>query len=234
MATFLAARRHRVMDLQLPTPHLPTPKELQIPNQTPRNANSVLSFRSGILTAMPHEGVRIHQHAVQFYENEASLVTTVGGFLGEGLAAGQPAIMIATPDHREAIVRHLEGRAIDCARACRNGDLILLDAEETLALFMVGDAPNAELFEYNVGGLITRTRAGRPRAVVRAYGEMVDLLWKIRPEAAIKLEILWNTLAMKHDFALLCGYAMGSFYKQSKQLDVISALHSHVVPVVTA
>ena len=41
---------------------------------------------------------------------------------------------------------------------------------------MVGDAPNAELFEHNVGGLITRTRGGRPHAVVHAYGEMVDLL----------------------------------------------------------
>ena len=55
---------------------------------------------------MPHEGVRVHQHAVQFYENEASLVTTVGGFLG-GDCRRATGVVIATPDHREAIVGHL-------------------------------------------------------------------------------------------------------------------------------
>jgi hypothetical protein len=59
---------------------------------------------------------------------------------------------------------------------------------------------------------------------------MVDVLWKQgRSAAAIKLEILWNKLAMKYSFALLCGYAMGSFYKQTQHLDDVCALHSHVV-----
>ena len=47
-------------------------------------------------------------------------------------------------------------------------------------------------------------------------------------EAAIKVEILWNKLADKFSFALLCGYAMGNFYKQAKQLEDICALHTYV------
>ena len=59
---------------------------------------------------------------------------------------------------------------------------------------------------------------------------MVDVLWKRGEfEAAINLEILWNRLATKYRFALLCGYAMGSFYKQTQQLADIAALHSRVI-----
>jgi hypothetical protein len=137
--------------------------------------------------------------------------------------------VIATSTHCSDIIAALGERLIDCVRALRHGDLILLDAEATLDLFMVGDRPNAELFEENVGRLMEQATNGR-RTPVRAYGEMVDVLWKQgRPEAAIKLEILWNMLAMKYRFTLLCGYAMGSFYKQTARLDEVIAQHTRVI-----
>jgi hypothetical protein len=170
-----------------------------------------------------------HHHAVQFYGSEHSLFTTVAGFLGEGLVSRQPAIVIATASHRAAIEEHLCERLIDCAQARRNGDLVLLDAEEMLGQFMIGDEPDPDLFEQNVGLVVKQVLDGRGRTVVRAYGEMVDVLWKRgRSEAAIKVEILWNKLADKFSFALLCGYAMGNFYKQAKQLEDICALHTYV------
>jgi hypothetical protein len=171
-----------------------------------------------------------HHHAVQFYGTEQSLCATVAGFLAEGLVTGQPALVIATAPHTDAIVEHLNGRLIDSERAIRTGDLILLDAEATLDLFMIGDAPDAALFAENMGRLIDQAVNGRTGIVLRAYGEMVDVLWKQgRTESAIKLEILWNKLALKYNFALLCGYSMGSFYKQSKQLDRVIAQHTHVI-----
>ncbi len=58
---------------------------------------------------------------------------------------------------------------------------------------------------------------------------MVDVLWKAGQDmAAIKLEMLWNTLAMTHDFQLLCGDAMRNFYKDAS-LAEIHHQHSHVV-----
>jgi hypothetical protein len=178
------------------------------------------------------EGLPKHHHAVQFYGTDESLFVTVAGFLAEGLLTGQPSIIIATPAHRAAIVEHLCARRIDCNQAIRDGDLLLLDAEETLDLFMVADSPDADLFTDNVGRLIEQTLNGRTRVIMRAYGEMVDVLWKQgRSEAAIKLEILWNKLALRFKFALLCGYAMGSFYKQTQQMEAICAHHSHVVPI---
>ena len=178
--------------------------------------------------ALPDSGLP-HHHAVKFYGTDDSLFTTVAGFLAEGLIARQPAIIIATTSRREAIVEHLCGRLIDCAAAIRRGDLLMLDAEDTLGLFMVDGMPDRELFEQSVGKIVQQTLTGRP-GVMRAYGEMVDVLWKQgQTDAAIALEILWNRLAHKHDFALLCGYAMGSFYKQSKQLDAVCSQHSHVI-----
>lgn len=168
-------------------------------------------------------------HAVRFYGNDESLFTTVAGFLSEGLVAHEPAIIIATPAHSAAIEEHLAGRLIDCAQARRNGDLVMLDAEELLGQFMIGDEPDAQLFDESVGLIVKQVLDGRGRTLVRAYGEMVDVLWKDgRTEAAIKLEILWNKLALKYSFALLCGYAMGSFYKQAKHLEDICAQHTHV------
>jgi len=175
---------------------------------------------------VPHS----HHHAVQFYGNEHSLFTTVATFLSEGLVARQPAIIIATESHREAIEEHLCGRLIDCVQARRNGDLVMLDAEEMLGQFMIGDVPDPDLFDQNVGSVVKQVLDGRGRTIVRAYGEMVDVLWKQgRAEAAINLEILWNKLALKHSFALLCGYSMGNFYKQAKQIEDIRSHHTHVV-----
>jgi hypothetical protein len=31
--------------------------------------------------------------------------------------------------------------------------------------------------------------------------------------ASIRLEMLWNKLAVTHEFSLLCGYAIGKLYK---------------------
>jgi len=174
--------------------------------------------------------VHAHHHAVQFYGAESSLFATVAGFLSEGLIGRQPAVVIATAVHADGICRHLRDRLIDVDEARRVGDLVILDADDMLSLFMVNGEPDAALFDRNVGGLITQTLRGDKRTVLRAYGEMVDILWKQgQADAAIRLEILWNTLAEKHRFALLCGYAMGSFYKQPKQFADVVEQHTHVV-----
>lgn len=178
----------------------------------------------------PQPRIHAHHHAVQFYGSDKSLFTTVAGFLSEGLVTGQPAIVIATESHREAIVEHLAARLIDVKEAQRVGDFLLLDAEQMLAKFIVDGSPDPKLFARHVGGVIEKMLKGRPRTIVRAYGEMVDVLWKDgRAEAAIMLEMFWNKLATKHGFALLCGYAMGSFYKQSKHFEQICEQHTHVI-----
>jgi hypothetical protein len=180
---------------------------------------------------MQHEDrVHAHHHAVQFYGTDQDLFTTVAGFISEGLISGQPAIVIATPAHCMAILSELSHRLIDVEQAKHIGDLVCMDAEETLATFMANDLPDPQAFKKNVGDVIAQSLAGRTRTPVRAYGEMVDVLWKqAKVDAAIKLEILWNELAQTHAFQLLCGYAMGSFYKQAEHYEQVCQQHTQVI-----
>jgi hypothetical protein len=167
-------------------------------------------------------------HAVRFYESRQSLAGIVGQFLGEGFVAGLPAVVIATPEHLDAIKGVLMARFFDVARLEAAGDLIMADAEAILAQFMVDGMPDPARFRHAITPLIERACRGRKECVIRAYGEMVDVLWKAgHTVAAVRLETLWNQLAQSHAFALLCGYSMGHFYKDAAQQE-ICGLHTHV------
>ena len=170
-----------------------------------------------------------HFHGVQFYNDPDGLCRIVGGFIGEGLEQGNLAVIIATPEHTERIESCLSDRGIDVDTQKRLGQLITCDARETLQLFMTDGLPNPGSFRRSIGEILTKVGRGREHCAIRAYGEMVDLLWKDgREAAAIRLETLWNQLGSTHDFALLCGYSMGNFYKGAA-IDEIKAQHSHLV-----
>ena len=161
-----------------------------------------------------------HDHFVQLYEDSAPLADAVAEYVREGLRRGEAAVIIATPEHRQAFLSRIG--------ASSDEQLKLLDAEQTLATFMVDGVPSWNAFRETVGGLIAELRLRYP--TVRAYGEMVDVLWQQgQAEAAIRLEMLWNKLAQSHGFALLCGYSMGNFYKKAEQFQTVCDLHTHVM-----
>src|SRR5688500_1774116 len=119
-------------------------------------------------------------HIVQTYQDPAFLADAVAEYLGTGLRRGEAAIVIARPQHaakfREKIGAPGEGEG---------GQLIFLDAEETLARFMADGMPQWNAFHQVIGGLIAQVRLQYP--AVRAYGEMVDILWQEgKREAAIR------------------------------------------------
>ena len=172
-------------------------------------------------------------HAVQFYDDPAFLHQTVTDFLSEGIAQDEPVIVIATQANRDAFDARLRTAGIDVDRLAAAGTLREFDAKEMLATFMSSGKPDARLFRRSIGAVIDGARTGRPGAGIRAYGEMVDLLWRDGlPDAAITVEGLWNSLALTHRFTLLCGYAMGHFYKEAHAAPFhdICASHTHVRP----
>ena len=173
-----------------------------------------------------------HHHAVQFYGEEKSLFDTVASFLGQGFLDGQPAIVIATAAHGVAILNELQRRMIDVKRAQRIGDLIVLDAHQMLDRFMDGEQPNPTRFQDAISPILARMSENRAsRTCVRAYGEMVDVLWKERrAEAAIELERLWNALAERYGFALLCAYSMENFHRETRLFEEVCRQHTHVMP----
>jgi DcmR-like sensory protein len=178
------------------------------------------------IQASPESG---HFHAVRFYEDAQSLARIVAGFVAEGLIADQPAIVIATPAHFSSIADQLRSMSFDVDTLLKDRRLIALDAQETLNRMMSDGMPHAQLFEDAIVPAFDAAAGTRQDAVVRAYGEMVDVLWKSGLEAAaVRLEMLWNQLAMTRRFSLLCGYSMGSFYKDAGFRDICDQ-HTHVV-----
>lgn len=167
-------------------------------------------------------------HAVQFYSDETRLCVSVADFLADGIAARQPIVMIATPAHRQIIINELKGRKFDLSTLLDSENVLLLDAQKTLDAFMVDGHPDPLRFRTVIGEGIERVCRHGDNPVVRAYGEMVDVLWRRGDcQAAIELEILWNDLGRRYSFSLMCGYAMGSFYKNNDHAD-ICAQHTHV------
>jgi hypothetical protein len=128
---------------------------------------------------------------------------------------GQPMVVIATEGHRLAFARRLRELhpEIDDTAGV---EIVWLDARDTLSGFMVGGMPDRERFESTVGKVFARIMIARNYLVVRAYGEMVDLLWADGNfDGALALEKLWNELGAKYAFQLLCAYSMGSFFKET-------------------
>ncbi len=167
-------------------------------------------------------------HVVHFYESDDYLCGLVSDFVGDGLASGEPAVIIATEPHRVAFASLLAAKGFDVDGAVASGQLRFCDARETLDTFMRGAMPDEHQFRATVGGVIAAASRNSNATRVRAYGEMVHLLWLDgNPEGAIRLEELWNDLAGVHTFALLCAYPMGNFYKESDAPLFARVCHTH-------
>src|SRR5271170_1776391 len=190
--------------------------------------------------ALPAPGANVHDHqscghTVQFYAEDQSLIDGLSRLVWTALGTGNSAIVIATKPHSEALTATLRARGLDATTAMRQGRFILLDAAETLAKFAVDGWPDAALFSELIGGCVAQAQAasqGGGSGVV-AFGEMVSLLWaQGKPDAAIRLEQLWNDLAKTHSFSLRCAYPIAGFAREEdgEPFLKICAEHSAVIP----
>jgi hypothetical protein len=169
-------------------------------------------------------------HVVQFYGAEDELVGAVVGYLSGAVLDGDSVIVIATPDHRGAFEDALGTAGVDVEVARGDGRLLVLDADDTLAGFMVDGRPDPATFDAVVGTVVRGASADGRR--VRAFGEMVALLWDAgNVPAAIELEELWNGLGQHTPFSLFCAYPahLVSDWRAAEQFSAVCHLHSEVV-----
>ena len=144
-------------------------------------------------------------HVVQFYRADDELVRVVSAYLGAAIADGEAVVVVAGPDHLASFERAVTELGYDAAAARADDRLVMLDAVETLAAIMSEGRPDAAAFDAVVGDVV-RTLGATGRAV-RAYGELVALLWaEGNVSGAIAVEELWNTLGEELAFSLFCAY----------------------------
>lgn len=187
-------------------------------------------------SAVPGTGIEVFwgeiapcEHLVQIYEGEGPFVDSLEGFVGGGLRAGDGVIVIATATHLHALEERLAAQGVDIAAARSSDQYIPLDAVETLSKFMVGGWPDDYLFTQVVTEILTRARKnGRG---VRAFGEMVAVLWgQGHNGATVRLEHLWHQLCQTEAFSLFCAYPRIGFTQDvSASISEICAAHSRVI-----
>src|SRR5690348_11661662 len=93
-------------------------------------------------------------HAVQVYDDEASLGDVVAEYLARGFERGEPAVVVATHGHWAACAAMLARRGWDAARLGRSDLLFLTDAKATLAALLVDGMPDRTRFEDVVGRFV--------------------------------------------------------------------------------
>jgi hypothetical protein len=172
-------------------------------------------------------------HVVQLYgEDDLLLAKNVSRFLAEGMRRLDSLLVIATPDHTQTITRQLaQDAATATLEAERAGRLAFLDARTTLDRILVDGRPDEGRFDSVVGEGMREARAWSGSGKVRAFGEMVGLLWsEARYAAAERLEELWNALLAGSDYSLYCAYRIDLFGEDvgKAALSPIVAAHTHL------
>jgi hypothetical protein len=172
------------------------------------------------------------QHVAQLYTRREFLARAVARWVGDGLRRGEAVMVIGTPLHWRATLRELDASRLPVEPFERRGQLVVRDAEETLAAFMVHGMPDRVRFRDVIGSAIDEAQAnGFPR--LRGFGEMVDLLRRTNLTATLRLEALWNELLVERGIALLCGYSFDPFDPKVYRgvLQQVAGSHSHLIPV---
>jgi signal transduction histidine kinase len=170
-------------------------------------------------------------HVVQFYESDAYLLDRVTSYIAPGLAQGDACVVIATPAHLQDLEDRLAASGLDMERLTRGGQYLPLDARALLMRMMHGRHLEAEVFRELIGDVINTALEGYGR--VRAFGEMVALLWaEDNTETALHLEECWNDLQKTHDFSLVCGYPMSGFSRETlaDMHEQVCGHHTQVIP----
>ena len=167
------------------------------------------------------------EHFVQFYQDEELLLNNLKSFIGGGLVGGEATLVIATPEHCQSLEDLLVEEGMSLALGQQ---VILMDAQDTLAKFMKDGLPNKELFRKVISKSLEQSTSGGRG--VRAFGEMVALLWAQGNQAgAILLEQLWNEITREYSLTLFCAYPMHHFADNGHSVAMreLSLLHSSAI-----
>lgn len=169
-------------------------------------------------------------HLVQIYENEEVVLDSLEGFVESGFKAGDSVIIIATDNRLKALNGRLQTHGFNLKKLQSTHQYMPHDANETLDKFMMNGWPDEVLFMKTVKEVITLAR-GKNKRRVRAYGEMVAVLWgQGHNGATVQLEHLWNKFCETEAFCLFCAYPKVGFTQDAESaIQHICSAHTKMI-----
>jgi hypothetical protein len=144
-------------------------------------------------------------HLVHFYSTAEGLARSLSGFFAEPLKRGESVIVVARPEHRQAIDSALRDAGVDLTAEVRAGRYISRDVNETLDSFLVDDRPSREVFATLAPAMVQGAK--RRTGNVHVYGEMIaTLVGRGDVVGAMEFETMWGELVRESPFPLICGF----------------------------
>ncbi len=174
------------------------------------------------------------EHLVQIYEEDGTFLDFLEGFAAGGFEANESVIVVATRPHLLVLEDRLRHRGVSLNIARAKNQYLDFDAVTLLEKFMVNGWPHKVLFAETVSKLVSQAKADERR--VRAFGEMVALLWaRGESGAAVRLEHLWHQACHRDSFSLFCAYPRNGFTEDvDESIQEIHSLHSQVITACAA
>lgn len=173
----------------------------------------------------------VGRHFAQLHRDSATRAESIRLFVSTGLERGNGVLVVAAQHDIDKLLDQLDSGGHHPEERRRSGQLALLDSRSMLGQFMRDGTPDWRLFRDTVGAALTGLQA-HGQSSTRAYGDMVNLLWREgRVDAAIRLEEYWNELARIYPFSLFCGYMLDGQHEKCYQgpLHEIGRTHSEIL-----
>ena len=143
-------------------------------------------------------------------------------------------MLFPTLTHWNAFRPRLEAEGVDVDAAQERGQLTVGNADEFLPRLMHGTMPDPPVFRRVFGDVVGQARAGGSYQKVRAWGEMVNILWQRGDVAAsMNLEDLFDQLNKIVRIVMFCSFLMDNFNGDVHEamLPRLGTNHSHLIPV---
>ena len=171
-------------------------------------------------------------HYVQICLDKASQVEILTRYIMDGLSNDEAVIAIAKTALRKAVMSNLYTLGFDMQTLKNRDQVRFFDAEFLLSDLLLDGVLEEQAFQVFVVSPVQAAKLKYRK--VRAFGEMVDILWQNgQHNSAIQLEELWNNLCKEEDLKLLCTYFLTSLDESSYDysLEHICKYHSHLIPM---
>ena len=143
--------------------------------------------------------------------------------------ANDSVVIIATSTHLDALNTRLRSQGFNLNELIESDQYIPIDAEDLLSVFLVDGWIDEKIFNSFINDIVSRAKQRNGK--VRAFGEMVAVLWKQGNfGATVQLENLWNQLHGKSPFTLFCAYPKTGFTQSANDsIDIICKQHAKVI-----